>query len=229
MIDNESYLPHWQAIEQLLKYCHIRSYPNNKRVCRVGDPNTTLFFILEGRVSVGVEDYENDHGLVYGYLHKGDSIGAISVFQTLSLSLNEKLNVDVIALSDCKLAEITYVRFWQLMKRELTTYAVDILLYIGQQVAARLQATQRDVQYLITMNTEERIYQILLNLSQESEGIKHPKGMQIRITRQELGRIAGCSHEVVGRMLKILGNKNKIQLDGKRRTILVLEEHQVVG
>jgi CRP/FNR family transcriptional regulator, cyclic AMP receptor protein len=216
------------AIEKLLEYCHIKTYPSKKRVCWVGDPNTTLFLILEGTVSVGVEDYENGHGLVYGYLHKGDCIGAISVFQVSSPAFHEKLNneklkVDVITLSCCKLAEITYIRLWQLMKKELALYAIDILLHIGQQVAARLQSTQRGIQFLVTMNAEERIYQILLNLSEGSEAIKHQEGMQIRITRQELGRIAGCSPEVAGRMLKSLDNKNKIQLDGKRRSILVLD------
>ncbi|CAG1021690.1 partial Cyclic AMP receptor-like protein, partial [Patescibacteria group bacterium] len=182
-----------QAIEQLLQYCHIRIYPNKKTVCRVGDPNTTLFLILEGTVSVGIEDYENGHGLVYGYLHKSDCIGAISVFQLSSPTFNEKLNVDVLTLSPCKLAEITYSRLWQLMKKELAPYAVDILLYIGQQVAARLQSTEREIQVLVTMDAEERIYQTLLDLSKEPDSITHPDGMQIKITRQELGRMAGCS------------------------------------
>jgi CRP/FNR family cyclic AMP-dependent transcriptional regulator len=47
----------------------------------------------------------------------------------------------------------------------------------------------------------------------------HPDGMQIRITRQELGRIVGCSREMVGRVLKSLESQNLISVKGK--TIVV--------
>ena len=47
----------------------------------------------------------------------------------------------------------------------------------------------------------------------------HPDGMQIRITRQELGRIAGCSREMVGRVLKTLEEQHLISVAGK--TIVV--------
>jgi CRP/FNR family cyclic AMP-dependent transcriptional regulator len=43
--------------------------------------------------------------------------------------------------------------------------------------------------------------------------------MQIRITRQELGRIVGCSREMVGRVLKNLEQQNLITARGK--TIVV--------
>lgn len=213
-----------QAMGQLLQYCHVRIYPSKKRVCRVGDPNTTLFIILDGTVSVGVEDYETGHGVVYGYLREGDCIGAISVFHTFNSSLTQPLQVDAITLSTCKLAEITYAHLWQLMRRELATYALDILVYIGQQVAARLQTTEREVQVLVTMDAEERIYQTLLLLSNEPDSIKLFEGTQINVTRQELSRIAGCSYEVAGRMLKKLENKNKIKLNGKKKSILILKE-----
>ena len=42
-----------------------------------------------------------------------------------------------------------------------------------------------------------------------------PNGRQIRITRQEIGRIVGCSREMVGRVLKTLEDQGMIQTDGK--------------
>jgi CRP/FNR family cyclic AMP-dependent transcriptional regulator len=47
----------------------------------------------------------------------------------------------------------------------------------------------------------------------------HPDGMQIRITRQELGRIVGCSREMAGRVLKALEAEGRIKAHGK--TIVV--------
>ncbi|HEC00049.1 MAG TPA: transcriptional regulator Crp, partial [Thiotrichales bacterium] len=43
--------------------------------------------------------------------------------------------------------------------------------------------------------------------------------MQIRITRQEIGRIVGCSREMVGRVLKNLEEQGLITARGK--TIVV--------
>jgi CRP/FNR family cyclic AMP-dependent transcriptional regulator len=46
--------------------------------------------------------------------------------------------------------------------------------------------------------------------------------MQIRITRQELGKIVGCSREMAGRVLKALRQDGLIEVAGK--TIVVLRE-----
>jgi CRP/FNR family cyclic AMP-dependent transcriptional regulator len=43
----------------------------------------------------------------------------------------------------------------------------------------------------------------------------HPDGMLIRVTRQELGRIVGCSREMVGRVLKDLEEDHLISVAGK--------------
>jgi CRP/FNR family cyclic AMP-dependent transcriptional regulator len=47
----------------------------------------------------------------------------------------------------------------------------------------------------------------------------HPDGMQIRITRQDLGRMVGCSREMAGRVLKALEEQEQISVKGK--TIVV--------
>ena len=49
--------------------------------------------------------------------------------------------------------------------------------------------------------------------------MSHPDGTQIRISRQELSRIVGCSREMVGRVLKQLEVDGKITVSGK--TIVV--------
>jgi CRP/FNR family cyclic AMP-dependent transcriptional regulator len=47
----------------------------------------------------------------------------------------------------------------------------------------------------------------------------HPDGTQIRISRQEVSRIVGCSREMVGRVLKQLEEERMIDVSGK--TIVV--------
>ena len=47
----------------------------------------------------------------------------------------------------------------------------------------------------------------------------HPDGMQIKITRQEIGRIVGCSREMVGRVLKDLEEQNLVNVKGKTMVV----------
>ena len=71
-----------------------------------------------------------------------------------------------------------------------------------------------------------RIAQTLIDLTQQPDAMTHPAGMQIRVTRQELGRIVGCSREMAGRVLKALSEDGLIEVAGK--TIVVLREPQTV-
>ena len=44
-------------------------------------------------------------------------------------------------------------------------------------------------------------------------------GMQIKITRQEIGRIVGCSREMVGRVLKNLEEQGLVDVSGKTMVV----------
>ena len=55
----------------------------------------------------------------------------------------------------------------------------------------------------------------VLDLAKSPDAITHPDGMQIKITRQELGRIVGCSREMAGRVLKVLEEQALITAKGK--------------
>ena len=86
-------------------------------------------------------------------------------------------------------------------------------------MATRLRRTSRKVGDLAFMDVTGRIARTLLELSKEPDAITHPDGMQIKITRQEIGRIVGCSREMAGRVLKELEDQNLISATGK--TIVV--------
>ncbi len=45
-----------EALEHFLRLCHTRSYPSKMTIIRPGDEGDKLLFILEGSVSVSVED-----------------------------------------------------------------------------------------------------------------------------------------------------------------------------
>ena len=94
-----------------------------------------------------------------------------------------------------------------------------ILFLLLKQLALRLRNTSRKVGDLAFLDVAGRVARVLLDLCKQPDAMTHPDGMQIRITRQELGRIAGCSREMVGRVLKDLEEQNLISVSGK--TIVV--------
>jgi CRP/FNR family cyclic AMP-dependent transcriptional regulator len=107
-------------------------------------------------------------------------------------------------------AEISYKKF-----RQLIQVNPDILMRLSSQMARRLQVTSEKVGNLAFLDVTGRIAQTLLNLAKQPDAMTHPDGMQIKITRQEIGQIVGCSRETVGRILKMLEDQNLISAHGK--------------
>ena len=101
----------------------------------------------------------------------------------------------------------------------MSTVFPDLLFAISSQLANRLRKMNRKIGDLAFMDVSGRVARSLLDLCKEPDAMTHPDGMQIRITRQELGRIVGCSREMVGRVLKTLEEQHLISVSGK--TIVV--------
>jgi CRP/FNR family cyclic AMP-dependent transcriptional regulator len=101
----------------------------------------------------------------------------------------------------------------------MSTIFPDLLFAISSQLANRLRKMNRKIGDLAFMDVSGRVARSLLDLCKEPDAMTHPDGMQIRITRQELGRIVGCSREMVGRVLKTLEEQHLISVSGK--TIVV--------
>ena len=101
----------------------------------------------------------------------------------------------------------------------MSTVFPDLLFAISSQLANRLRKMNRKFGDLSFIDVSGRVARSLLDLCKEPDALTHPDGMQIRITRQELGRIVGCSRETVGRVLKTLEEQHLIGVSVK--TIVV--------
>lgn len=200
-------------LEAFLHCCHRRRYPARYAIIQPGDPGDTLYYIIEGSVSVSFQE-EGGRELILGYLNRGEFIGEIGVF----LGENTR-TVTVRTREPCQLAEISYKRLHQCLENELAPYAVELLRVLGRQLSKRLLQTSRKAGHLAFLDVTGRIARTLMDLCKEPDAMTHPDGMQIRITRQELGHIVGCSREVAGRVLKALEAEGLIHARGK--TIVV--------
>jgi len=196
------------AIERFLEHCHRRQYPAKSLIIYAGDKPDVLYYIVEGSVSVLIED-DTGREIVLSYLNAGDFFGEMGLFGG-----ENNRSAFVRAKSKCELAEISYSRFNQLAEKD-----TDILFELASQMALRLRKTSQKVGNLAFMDVTGRVARTLIDLSKEPDAMTHPDGMQISITRQELGRIVGCSREMVGRVLKNLEEQGLITAKGKTMVV----------
>lgn len=196
------------SLDRFLEHCHRRHYPAKSVIIYAGDKPDVLYFIIDGSVSVLIEDSDG-HEIVLAYLNKGDFFGEMGLF-------GDEYNRSawVRTRTACEVAEISYTKF-----RQLYADHPDVLFAMASQMAARLRNTSRKVSDLAFIDVTGRVAHTLLDLCKQPDAMTHPDGMQIRITRQEIGRIVGCSREMVGRVLKSMEDQGLISVKGK--TIVV--------
>lgn len=200
--------PAVEWLDVFLRSSHRRQYPAKTTIIHSGDVPETLYYVIEGSVSVVMED-DDGREIVLAYLCAGDFFGEMGLFDD-----ENNRSAWVVARSKCELAEINYEQF-----RRLVDENPDILMALTTQMAARLRKTSQKVRDLAFLDVTGRVASTLLDLAKLPDAITHPDGMQIRITRQEIARIVGCSREMVGRVLKELEDRGLIHARGKTMVI----------
>jgi CRP/FNR family cyclic AMP-dependent transcriptional regulator len=195
-------------LDFFLSQCHRRKYPSKSTIIYAGDKSDSLFYIVKGSVTVIIED-DDGREMIMAYLNSGDFFGEMGLFDNM-----DSRSAWVKAKSECEVAEISYTKF-----REISAHDSRILYFIGEQMASRLRQTTRKVGDLAFLDVTGRVARTLLDLCKEPDAMTHPDGMQIKITRQEIGRIVGCSREMVGRVLKTLEDQGLVQVKGKTMVV----------
>ena len=149
--------------------------------------------------------------MVVSYLNLGDFFGEMGLFNPE----DEIRSAEVSTREASKIAEISYERFMKIKGQ-----FPDILFAVAGQMATRLRKTTFKLKNLAFVDVSGRIAHTLMDLCKQPDAMTHPDGMQIKVTRQELGKIAGCSREMAGRVLKALELEGLVQVSGK--TVVVL-------
>ncbi|MSR16078.1 MAG: cAMP-activated global transcriptional regulator CRP [Gammaproteobacteria bacterium] len=198
-----------QSVDKLLVHCHRRTYSAKAAIIRQGDPACELYYIIRGSVTVLLED-DKGHEIVLAYLNPGDFFGEIGLF-------NEDANRTALvrARNECEIAQIGYKKL-----KGLNDIYRDLIIAMTSQLARRLRNTNRKLGDLAFMDVYGRVARNLLDLCEQPDAMTHPEGMQVRVTRQELSRLVGCSREMVGKVLKDMEDQKHITASGKNIVIL---------
>lgn len=192
-----------ESVKALLKRAYINRYPKRTTIVDAGSESKSLYLILKGSVSIILRE-DDEREIVVAYLNAGDFFGEMGLFEANSQRTAEVRTRDV-----CEIAEVTYENFHELSKQY-----PDLSYAVFAQLVRRLKNTTRKVTDLAFIDVSGRT-RCLIDLSSQPEAMILPNGRQIRITRQEIGRIVGCSREMVGRVLKTLEEQGMIETDGK--------------
>ena len=196
------------TIERFVAQCHRRKYPSRTDIFNPGDAASTLYYIISGSVSIIARE-SDDRELVLGYIGPGEFIGEMGLFVE-----TQQRGVALRTRTACELAEISYERLQALLLAQAND-ATRLLFSIGAQISQRLLDTSRKAGRLAFLDVSDRIYRTLFDLSREPEAMTHPMGTQLRVSRQELARLVGCSREMAGRVLKKLQQDGKLHARGK--------------
>jgi CRP/FNR family transcriptional regulator, cyclic AMP receptor protein len=196
------------AINRFLSYCRVRTVPAKTVMIHAGDLPDVLYYIVDGSVEVMIED-EDGNEMVLAYLNKGQFFGEMGLFHE-----QPQRSAWVRTRTESDIAEMTYPRF-----RQLASESPGLIFEVATQLATRLDRTNRKLGDLAFVDVTGRVAHAIMDLCREPDAMTHPEGMQIKVSRQELSRLVGCSREMAGRVLKVLEDQGLVRANGK--TIVV--------
>jgi CRP/FNR family transcriptional regulator, cyclic AMP receptor protein len=202
---------HKPAVKDFVEYSRKRSFPPKHNILNAGDEPRSLYLILEGSVSVLTKEGERE--MVLAYLNPGEFFGEMCLFpeqRTRTALVRSRTPILV--------AEMELQTFRDFVRRQ-----PDIMFEVAGQLAARLRDTSRRLRDLAFLDVAGRLAHELLELCRKPDAMLNPRGTVIKISRQELARIVGCSREMAGRVLKKLEEDGMISSQG--RSILVFGTH----
>lgn len=210
------------VIDLLLKYATIRTYGSKELVASPDRPNDKLFYIVSGGCRISVIGQDGQESILT-FINKGDLIGVAGYFVNTI-----PREATVITREQSRIAEITYDRLKEVIASEIAPQqSIDLITFLAQYLANRLTKTNRKVSTLISEDMAGRIAHALVDLCSHPDSMTHPDGVQIKVSRQDIANMIGCSRELAGKTLKNFEERNLIALHGK--TIVVFGDRYSSG
>jgi CRP/FNR family cyclic AMP-dependent transcriptional regulator len=189
-------------MEEFLSLARRHVFKPGSTIIFAGEKSDSIFYITRGTVTVSIED-DTGREIIVAYLSEGQFVGEMAMFGEGTRTAWIK------AKTECEVAELSNQRFTELSERK-----PGVMYALASQLADRLKNTTQKVGDLAFLDVTGRIAGALLELCDEPDAMTHPDGMQIKITRQELGRLVGCSREMAGRVLKALEYQGLVSVKG---------------
>lgn len=196
------------GFQELFRSGKRRNVPKAQVILQEGDSPASLYFVMSGTVSVQLLDWHGEETLL-ALMHAGDFFGEMGLFPDTPLR-----SATVRAATECNLLEVAYPVFMSLTQRHPSLW-----LELAGQLATRVRTLNRRLAEMPRLPASDRVWRVVAELAEHAQPGKDPRGVPLRIRREDLGQLAGCSREVAGLALQQFARENRVVLDGQ--TIIV--------
>ena len=188
----------------LLKDAVLKKYRQKETVLQPGKCDGHIHLVLDGVVTLHTYT-ENGRQIINSYLGRGYFFGEVALTNPDAPDFLGELKG---RLHYCFNIPGTLHR-----RRNVTPRFTRVLT---DQLIGRLRAADHKARDLAFLDVSGRVANALQGIGEGSLR-HHPSrgGMQIRMTRQEIGLIVGCSREMVGRAIKMLADQGDIEVTGE--------------
>ena len=194
------------GFKELFRVAKHRDYPKNHIILSEAATPDCLFILVSGLAAVRHSGNAiDDRELLLAYLYPGDFFGEMCLFPGIQArSAMVKTSAPSVAL------EIGYLAFL-----DLTQKFPSLWLELAGQLAQRLRSTNHRLAAMPALHAADRVWLALTEIASHSDSASIPEGKPIRITRQDLGKLSGCSRELAGMVIKDFASQGRIVLRGK--------------
>lgn len=194
----------------LLQAGHRRRYCAGDTIVSETSDSRSLFWLANGQAAIRLSNWRG-HEVILGYVDTGGFFGEMGLFPN-----DASRFATVVATRECLALEIGYDRF-----RRIANANDSLWLALIAQVSYRLRDANRRLVDTGLLRVQERLLAILHQLAATNPVERAADGPMLKITRQELGHLVGCTREVAGRTLKQLEENGAVRLDG--HSIIVVD------
>ena len=178
-----------EEFDDIFAHIHTRSYPKKTQIITEGDDSHSLYFLLEGRVKIYLDD-DNGKEIIVNIHQPGDFFGELGLLKSIPRTAS------VVTMEDCRLGIMPENDF----KRCLAKYPAFAMSLIYNLSNRLIEATET-IRKLGLMDVYSRIAVTFLNLSEEVDGVRV---IAEKLTQQGIASRVGASREMVARILKDL-------------------------
>lgn len=204
------------AFHELAARARRRQVTRHEVIVHEGEDARDLYYLLSGSVSIRRND-AHGHEMLLAYRFAVDFFGEMCLFPGVHAR-----SAMVQAREDGLVLGIAYPDFL-----ELTRLRSSLWLELAGQLAEWLRATNQRLALMPLMHAAERVWWMVAEIATHGEEQKGTGYIPVRATRLEIGKLAGCSRELAGLVLRDLERAGRLKLRGQ--TVLVsvraLAEH----
>jgi CRP/FNR family transcriptional regulator, cyclic AMP receptor protein len=198
------------TIRQLSALSIRRSYGSGAIVFSQADPGDALYGVVTGKIRISASSPDGRE-MFLNIMEPGDTFGEIALLD------GRHRTATACATVPSELIIITRDHFLELLKAE-----PELVSHVVQLLCERIRWTSNLAEESALLGVPERLARRLLSLGR-LHGQKTPKGVELRISQEEVAHFLGLSRQVVNQYLQDWKGQGWLMLS--RGKIVIVDEH----